>query len=174
MKKQLLAALLLLCAFFAQSQTFVPPVYAEINDNYRNHVNNVFGILEYNRVTTGLLVDYGISYADPKTYNGSVLHDSTLVENGIFSNLYLTLFTSRFNNTISMRHPSIHDSLFDVARQAEVITLSGLLFRYNSIDPNANTNGTLDVVNGQLKDKYINGVWQNPYQQFTSLAITQY
>lgn len=53
MKKQLLAALLLLCAFFAQSQTFVPPAYAEINDNYRNHVNNVFGLLEYNRVSTG-------------------------------------------------------------------------------------------------------------------------
>jgi hypothetical protein len=130
MKKQLLAAALLLSVLFAHAQTFTPPSYAEINDNYRNHVNNIFGILEYNRVTTGLLIDYGVNFADPKTYNGSVLHDSTLVENGIFSNLYLTLFTSRFNNTITMRHPSIHDSLFDVARQAEVITLSGLLFRY--------------------------------------------
>lgn len=172
MKKQLFAALLLHWVFFAQSQTFVPPTYAEINDNYRNHVNNVFGVLEYNRVTTGLLVDYGVNFADPKTYNGSVLHDSTLIENTVFSNLYLALFTSRFNNSISMRHPSIHDSLFDVERQAEVITLSGLLFRYNSIDPNANTNGKLDVVNGQLKDKYVNGIWQNPYQEFTSLAIT--
>jgi hypothetical protein len=45
MKKQLFAALLLHWVFFAQSQTFVPPTYAEINDNYRNHVNNVFGIL---------------------------------------------------------------------------------------------------------------------------------
>lgn len=35
----------------------------------------------------------------------------------------------------------------------------------------ANTNGTLDVVNGQLKDKYSNGIWQNPYQQFTTLAV---
>jgi hypothetical protein len=46
MKKQLLAVLLLLCVLFAHSQTFVPPAYAEINDNHRNHVNNVFGILE--------------------------------------------------------------------------------------------------------------------------------
>ncbi len=48
MKKQLLAVALLLCAFFSYAQTFTPPSYAEINDNYRNHVNNVFGILEYN------------------------------------------------------------------------------------------------------------------------------
>lgn len=161
MKKQLFTALLLAWVFFGHSQAFTPPAYAEINDSYRNHVNNVFGILEYNRVSTGLLVDYGINYADPKTYNGTILHDSTLIENGVFSNLYLTLFSSRFNNNITMPHPSIQDSLFDVARQEEIITLSGLLFRYNAIDPNANTNNTLDVVNGQLKDKYVNGVWQN-------------
>lgn len=41
MKKQLLTALLLACVFFAHSQTFTPPAYAEINDNYRNYVNNV-------------------------------------------------------------------------------------------------------------------------------------
>lgn len=152
MKKQLLSATFLWFAvIFTHAQTFTPPPYAEINDTYRNYVNNVFGILEYNRVATGLLVDYGVNFANPKTYNGTILHDSTLMENGVFSNLYLTLFTSRFNNTISMRHPSIHDSLFDAARQAEVITLSGLLYRYNAIDPNANTNGKLDVVNGQLK-----------------------
>ena len=71
-----------------------------------------------------------------------------------------------------MRHPHVHDSLFYIARQKNVITLSGLLFKYNAIDPNAQTNGKIDVVNGQLKDKYVSGVWQNPYQEFTTLAIT--
>jgi hypothetical protein len=46
MKKQLLTVALLLSVLFVHSQTFTTPAYAEINDNYRNHVNNVFGILE--------------------------------------------------------------------------------------------------------------------------------
>lgn len=63
-----------------------------------------------------------------------------------------------------MRHPAIQDSLCYIARQREVITLSGLLFKYNAIDPNAETAGTMQTINGQLQDVYTNGVWQNPYQ----------
>ncbi len=73
-----------------------------------------------------------------KLLNGSVLVDSTLVEQSIYSDLYKTLFTSKVNNnTTALRHPSIHDSLCYAARQREVITLSGLLLKYNAIDPNA-------------------------------------
>jgi hypothetical protein len=50
-----------------------------------------------NRVTTGLLADYGFDFTNPKIYNGSVLVDSTLMEQGIYSDLYKTIFTSGFN-----------------------------------------------------------------------------
>ena len=59
------------------AQTFVPPAYAEVNNNYRTYMNNVFGVLEGNRVPTGLLMDYAFSFTNPKIYNGSVLVDST-------------------------------------------------------------------------------------------------
>ena len=68
-----------------------------------------------------------------------------------------------------MRHPSLHDSLYYIARQREVITLCGLLFKYNAIDPNAQANGKMQTVNGRLKDVYTNGVWQNPYQELLSI-----
>lgn len=152
--------------------SFTLPAYADVNSNYRTYANNVFGLLEASRVPTGLLLDYGFDFTEPKTFNGVTLQDSTLVEPGIFSELYKTIFTSRFNGTASLRHPHVHDSLFYIARQKQVITLSGLLFKYNAIDPNAQSNGKMDVVNGQLKDKYVGGVWQNPYQEFTTLAIT--
>lgn len=71
-----------------------------------------------------------------------------------------------------MRHPSVHDSLIYIARKREVITLSGLLFNYNAINPQARANGTIQTVNGQLKDQYVNGVWQNPYQTLTMVAIS--
>ena len=97
MKKLLLTALMLLTIHYVKSQTFTPPPYAEINTNYQTHVNSVFGLLENNRVSTGLLLDYGFAFTSPKIYNGVVLHDSTLIESGIFSNIYQTLYTSRFN-----------------------------------------------------------------------------
>lgn len=156
-----------------KAQTFIPPSFAEIDNNHRNYVNNVFGALEKNRVPTGLLVDYGFDFTDPQIYNGSVLVDSTLMEQGIYSDLYKTIFTSRFNtNANNLVHPSIYDSLCYIARQREVITLSGLFFKYNAIDPNAQANGKMQTVNGQLKDKYVNGVWQNPYQEFNTVAIS--
>ena len=140
------------------SQTFTPPAYADVDYNHRNYVNQVFGALEPNRVTTGLLMDYAVDFTEPKIYNGIVLHDSTLMEQGIYSELYKTLFTSRFNGSVAgMRHPAIHDSLCFKARQREVVTLSGLMFKYNSIQLNANTTGKMQVVNGQLKDVYANG-----------------
>src|SRR5688500_4161067 len=112
MRKLQQAIIGLLLTINCIAQTFTPPSYAEIDDNYRNHVNNVFGLLESNRVITGLLMDYGFDFMEPKIYNGVVLVDSTLMEQGIYSELYKTIFTSRFNNNISgMRHPSIHDSL---------------------------------------------------------------
>jgi hypothetical protein len=173
MRKIAQAIVALFISTFAFSQTYTPPSFAEIDTNYRHYVNTIFGALETNRVPTGLLIDYGFDFTEPKIYNGSVLVDSTLMEQGIYSELYSTLFTSRFNsNSGSMRHPAIHDSLCYIARQKEVITLSGLLFKYNTIDPDAQTNGKMQTVNRQLKDVYVNGVWQNPYQEYTTVAIS--
>jgi hypothetical protein len=86
--KKMFPILLLLCALYStQAQNFTPPDYAEVNHDYRNYVNQVFGALETNRVTTGLLLDYGFDFADPKMYNGTVLADSTLM--GLGKNIFL-------------------------------------------------------------------------------------
>ena len=96
--KKIFQLILLLCAIStAKAQTFTPPAFADIDNNFRTYVNNVFGALEANRVPTGLLVDYGFDFAEPKIYNGSVLVDSTLMEQGIYSELYKTIFTNNFN-----------------------------------------------------------------------------
>ena len=172
--KQIFQLLLLLCVISTtKAQTYTPPAFADVDNNYRTYVNQVFGALESNRITTGFLADYGFDFTDPKIYNGSVLVDSTLMEQGIYSDLYKTIFTSKFNsNAGALLHPSIYDSLCYIARQKEVITLSGLLFKYNAIDPNAQANGKMQTVNGQLKDVYVNSVWQNPYQEFNTMAIS--
>jgi hypothetical protein len=154
-------------------QAYTAPTAAEVDNNFRTAVTQTFGNLEANRVTTGLLLDYAFEFANPRIYDGALLEDSTLMEPGLYNDLYKTLYTSRFNtNSAGMRHPSLQDSLCYTAREREVITLSGLLFKYNAIDPQARANGTIQTINEQLWDQYINGVWQNPYQELTTVAIS--
>ncbi len=101
--KKIFQFLTLLCLLTtSKAQTFIPPAFADVDNNYRSYVNNVFGALEANRVTTGLLADYGFDFTDLKIYNGSVLVDSTLMEQGIYSELYKTIFTSKFNKLFTL------------------------------------------------------------------------
>jgi hypothetical protein len=69
MKKISRTLLLMLCSLQGFSQTVAPPAYADIDSNHRTYVNQVFGLLEPNRVSTGLLVDYGFDFTDPKINN---------------------------------------------------------------------------------------------------------
>ena len=77
MKKIFQLLLLVLIIGTIKAQTYTPPTFADIDNNYRTYVNNVFGALEANRIPRGLLADYGFDFTDPKIYNGSVLVDST-------------------------------------------------------------------------------------------------
>ena len=106
MKRVTFSWIAFLWGIVLNAQSYTPPAFADIDNNFRSYVNNVFGALEATRVPTGLLTDYGFDFADPKIYNGSVLVDSTLMEQGLYSDLYKTIFTSRFNNnTGTLRHP---------------------------------------------------------------------
>ena len=102
MKKILQLILLSLAINIIKAQTFTPPAFAVADSNFRTYINSVFGALESNRVPTGLLVDYGFDFAEPKIYNGSVLVDSTLMEQGIYSELYKTIFTNNFNSNFQL------------------------------------------------------------------------
>lgn len=50
--------------------------FNDVNSNYRTYANNVFGLLEANRVPTGLLLDYAFDFTEPKTFNGITLHNN--------------------------------------------------------------------------------------------------
>ena len=50
----------MLCALQIFAQSFTAPPYADIDVNHRTYVNNVFGLLKQNRLSTGLLIDYGL------------------------------------------------------------------------------------------------------------------
>lgn len=55
-------------------------------------------------------------------------------------------------------------------RQANRIVLSGLYYKYSAFKTDA-PNSTITITNGKLYDKFINGVWQNPYNEKQVFAI---
>lgn len=62
MKKFILGIIALAITLNTFSQSYTPPAYADIDNNYRNYVNNLFGSLEPNHVATGLLIDYAFDF----------------------------------------------------------------------------------------------------------------
>jgi hypothetical protein len=52
------------------------------------------------------------------------------------------------------------------------VILSGLFFNYSKINGNALANNKIVVANDKYDDKYINGIWQNPYESKQAFVIT--
>ena len=128
-------------------------------------MNQVFALLDKSRVPTGLLLDYGIDFTNLAAYNGTILVDSTRNTSETVMSVYNTLATSIIStNAGSFLHPLYVDSLWQLQRTAEQITLCGLYYQYAQFDPGAVAGGKLTVTNNQVQDVFVGGVWQNPYQ----------
>ncbi|MBW7840688.1 MAG: T9SS type A sorting domain-containing protein [Chitinophagaceae bacterium] len=158
---------LLLCAIslssFAQD---------EINTEFINRMNYVFSALEKNRVPNGLLLDYSFEFADLKSYSG-VLTDSNKVNGGFLRDIYSTIAMSAIHtNAGGFYSPDYVDSIWHLQRQAGIITLSGVYYNYARFKDNALSSGLLTVSNDKFYDRYVNGVWQNPYQAETVFAMS--
>jgi hypothetical protein len=63
------------------------------------------------------------------------------------------------------------NDLAKTANKASIV-LNGLLFNYSKINANALSSNKIQVISGKYDDKYINGVWQNPYDVHTAFAIS--
>lgn len=120
----------------------------------------------------GLLLDYAMEFADLKSYNG-VLTDSNKVNARLFKDIYTTVLMSGIHtNAGTFYHPDYFDSLWQVQRQPGIITLSGLYYNYARLRDDAVTANLITVTNDQFIDKYVNSVWQNPYQTQTVFAMS--
>jgi hypothetical protein len=145
----------------------------EVDTTFNTAMNHIFGTLDATKIPYGLLRDYGMEFTNLEKINGTALVDSNLVDKGILRQIYTTLATSRISSIAynTLPNPNSVDSLWYIARKAGQVTLSGLFYQYSYLDPNAANNGEITVTNGQLFDKYVNGVWQNPYLQGSAVGF---
>ncbi len=135
-----------------------------VSTDYANTVNSIFSGLDLNRVPHHLLTDYAMEFVDLKGYNG-VATDSNFVQKGTYTAIYNTLLMSRTNTDVtSLVHPNTYEDNWQDAREAYTISLSGLYYKYSRLRESVNPQD-ITVSNNKYYDKYVNGVWQDPYEQ---------
>lgn len=151
----------------AVAQTF------SYDSSFNNQMNAIFDSLNTSKVPFGILKDYAMEFTNLAAYNGLNLADSTKTTFSTVPDIYNTLASGVIStNAGSMVHPLYLDSVWQTQRQPGVITLAGLFYQYAAFLPNAADSGLITVSNNQLIDKYVNGVWQNPYQNQQVFAIS--
>jgi hypothetical protein len=144
----------------------------EINTSFKTQMNATFGNLDKNRVPHGVLLDYGMEFTNVPRYNGT-LTDSTFTDMTVMSHIYKTLLTSRIRDvTAGFVTPTVYDTRWKDNRSAVAIAIGGLYFRYAQVADNAVTTNKITVTNAKAYDKFIGGVWQNPYEEFQTFVMT--
>lgn len=140
--------------------------FATANDNVSVPINQVFERLNKERVTTGLLSDYGVQLIDIAYYNGT-LGDSNFVDMDSHKQLYVGLYTSKVNNRISLSEPANVNQRIDSYNGTGNTPVSVMHYSYNRFKPNAVAEGAVRVVNNQILD--VEG--KNPYETCNLFAV---
>jgi hypothetical protein len=158
-----LTLLFLLASGFSQSQT--------IDTNYKTQINAKLAGLDKTKVSNKLLINQAMEFAELTDYSGA-LTTTNWATKGKFTSIYNTLLMSRVQTTDpSLVSPTVFKNNWDNLRAPNKIVLSGLYYKYSKFKPDAFPNYLVNN-NGVVTDKYVGGVWQNPYidQQVFAVA----
>ena len=176
-----LAVLLCSIASFSQiaTQQQQAPVLSGDPTNQINELQAIFTNLEKERIPTGFLLDAGVEFANLKKYDGTI-PDSSHTSSKLVLDVYNTLLMSRLSANAHVPKTSEQFSNDWKSEQSiDIIPLGGVFFKYAQFSEvtqqnaqNTGDPGTLTVTDGKLYDKYINGVWQNPYEEKQIFALT--
>jgi hypothetical protein len=151
----------------------------EINKSFKTQMSFTFEPLDKTKIPHNILLDYGMEFTNILVYNG-MLSDSTYSDVETIKQIYNTLLSSRIqinsnNLTLSSSTgfvtPQEYDERWQNNRSTGVITLSGLYFKYSKFLDKALFLNKLTFTGDQFYDKYIEGVWQNPYEEGQTFAI---
>jgi len=143
----------------------------EVDTSFNSQMNFIFGNLDKSRVPFGLLKDYAFEFTDLKAYDGTNMADSTLLDRGLFYEIYKTLVMARVTPAAyaTLPNPAVTDSIWYTKRTPGTVAIAGLFYQYGYLDANALANNQITVSGGQYFDNFISGVYQNPY--LTGMAV---
>lgn len=105
-----------------------------------------------------------MEFAELGDYNGTLTTDN-IVHRGNYAALYNTLLMARVQSGVpGIYTPQQFEDRWDTRREVHKMVLSGMYYKYSKLKENAYPN-YVNVTNNILSDKYVNGVWQNPYEE---------
>lgn len=141
-----------------------------VSTTYATQINATFANLDKTKVPQKLLVDYAMEFTELSGYNGTLTTNNVL-HRGHYTAIYNTLLMSRVQSSVAgLVNPTTFKANWDNLRQPNKIVLSGLYYKYNQFKTNASPN-YLTITNNKFYDKYVNGVWQNPYDEKQVFAM---
>ncbi len=152
-----------------------------VNTSLASDINQKFSLLEKNRIPNHILLDYGFDLIDVTQFDGALRSDNYL-DLERYNLIYNSIVSSATQINVSgIKSPQQELEKWKTLQKQQSkkgnlnnkasVTLSGLLFNYSKINENALYGNKISVVNDKYDDKYINGVWQNPYDNKTAFAV---
>jgi hypothetical protein len=141
-----------------------------VNTDYATQINSTFANLDKSKVPNKLLIDYAMEFEELSGFSGTMTADNIL-HRGNYTGIYNTLLMARVQAGVpGLVNPTTFRSNWESLRAPDKIVLSGLYYKYSQFKPNASPN-YVTVTNNKLYDKYVSGVWQNPYDEKQVFAI---
>ncbi len=127
--------------------------------------------LDSSKVSTGYLADKAVDLVKLPLFDGAALCDSNYVDIATFRDLFRTMNYAKVNGTASVYDA---DSIYGTLSSSAYIKLGSSLFQYNRIRGDAITGGLIEynTSNGTFSDRYVGGVWQNPYETDYAFMFT--
>jgi hypothetical protein len=143
----------------------------EIDTTFADKINRVFAGLDKSKVPHNLLKDYAMEFIDLEAYNGEFTENNFL-HRGHYVSIYNTLLMARTQTEVpGLVPPEQFEDRWDELRAPNHIVLSGLYYKYAKFRDDAYPE-YINVEGEVIYDKYVNGVWQNPYQVQEVFAVS--
>jgi len=145
------------------------PTWAQVSDAYKIKIESIFQNVNRSYVTTGLLTDYGLYFTNIDKFNG-IPSDSNYIEFAEWQELYLSLYSCRFNTNATLQEPTPLFALIDSMATLNLgkILFTGLHYKYERFKSNAVPN-LVYVSNNKIYDKP--GRPTTPYEIKESFAL---
>lgn len=114
-------------------------------EEFRQKVDSVFQYMEYQGVDTGILIEHGFNFLNPRVFNGQN-PDSVYSNKDILKTLYAGLYDSKVNNEFSLGDT---ETVFSKVDNSQNISI--LYCGYNYLPERAFKSGQLYFENEQIK-----------------------
>jgi len=143
------------------------PTYAQTPDqDITNRMNYVFEKIDKNKISTGVLSNYGVQPVEFESFNG-IPADSNYVDLTNFMLLYSGVYSAKINSNISLILPdTLTQRLNNIT--STTIPLVFMHYAYNRLKENAVELGLVQVVNDQIVE--VSGA-ATPYETLDLFAV---